>query len=70
MSPVSGLKPCEINMALCVLDALFASESTILDTSNCLLSLNRGGICAIFELRSRTNPKYCLAVRFQGFSVL
>ena len=28
-SPFSGLKPCEIIMALCVLGALFASKSTV-----------------------------------------
>ena len=34
-SPVSGLKHCDIIMALYVLGDLFASESTISDSSSC-----------------------------------
>ena len=34
-SPVAGLRTYETIMELCVLDDLFASESTISDSSNC-----------------------------------
>ena len=45
----------------------FLRESSSSDSSNCWLSLNRGGICAILELRSQTNPAYCLLVSLWVF---
>ena len=68
--PVSILKPWEISMALWLLGALLAKESTSSDLSSCWFSSNRGGICAILEFRSQTNPTYCLVVILRGFSIL
>ena len=48
-SPVSGLKPCEINMALCLLGALLARESTSSDSSSSWFSSNRDARCAILD---------------------
>ena len=57
-SPVYGLKPFDINMALWLLGALLTKESTSSDSSSCWFYSNRGGICAILELRSQINPTY------------
>ena len=67
---VSGLKPCNIYMALWLLGALLARESTSLDSSSCWFSSNMCGICAILELGSRTNPNYFHVVSLQGLSIL
>ena len=69
-SPVYGLKPSEIHMALWLLGILLERKSTSLDSSSSWFLSNRSGICAIHELRSRTNPTYLLLVSLRGFSIL
>ena len=69
-SPVSGLKPWDMSIALWLLGALLERESTNSDLSSCWLSWKKGGICAILEFRSLTNPTYCLVVSLRGFYIL
>ena len=66
-SSVSGFKPCDINMALWLLGALFARESTFSDSSNYWLLLDRGGICDILELRLQSNLKILYCGELVGF---
>ena len=61
-SPVSGLKPCEIIMVLCILDAFFASKSTILYLSNLFIVVKQGRHLCQYQIKV-ANQSHILSCR-------